>query len=97
MSNSITPTTLATMIPVSGPKSKGSSWFEAMADAWGQTLDRQAVDIEDLATRISGGDDKPATITDLSAQTLRMGFLSTSAHTAITTAGEALKSMAQKS
>ncbi len=97
MSNSITPATLASMIPVASQKQKGSSWFEAMADAWGQTLDRQAVDIEDLSTRISAGDDKPATLTDLSAQTLRMGFLSTSSHTAITTAGEALKTMAQKS
>jgi hypothetical protein len=97
MSHSIPPVTVAALIPISSQKSKGSSWFEAMADAWGQTLDRQASEIEDIATRISNGDDKPATITDLSAQTLRMGFLSTSAHTAITTAGDALKTMAQKS
>jgi hypothetical protein len=96
MSHPITPTSLALMIPASSHKAKGSGWFESMADAWGQTLNRQAAGIEDLSSRVSGGDDRPATLTDLSAQTLRMGFLSTSSHTAISTAGEALKTMVQK-
>lgn len=97
MSNSIDPISLMAMAPLAQDKPKGGSWFEALADAWGQTLDRQAGDIEALSSRISAGDDKPATITELSAESLRMGFLSTSSHTAISTAGEALKTMAQKS
>lgn len=77
-------------------KPKGS-WFQAMATAWGETLDKQATNIEDLSARVSNGEDKPATITEMSAETMRMGFLSTASHTAISSAGEALKTMAQKS
>lgn len=83
--------------PLMTNKPKGSSWFESMAEAWGQTLDRQASAIENLSDQVSGGDDKPATITELSTESLRMSFLSNSSHTAITSAGEALKTMAQKS
>lgn len=84
--------------PLAGhSKTKGGSWFESMAQAWGQTLDKQAGQIEDLSNQVSAGDDKPATITELSAESLRMSFLSNSSHTAISSAGEALKTMAQKS
>jgi hypothetical protein len=75
----------------------GSSWFEAMAQAWGDTLDRQALQIETLSARVSGGDDKPATITELSAESLRMSFLATSSHTSLSAVGEALRTLAQKS
>jgi hypothetical protein len=68
-----------------------------MAQAWGDTLDRQALQIESLSARISAGDDRPATITELSAQSLRMGFLATSSHTGLSTVGEALRTLAQKS
>ncbi len=96
MSNTLDSLSMVATAPMGARESKGNTWFEAMADAWGQTLDRQAGDIEALSSRVSGGDDKPATITELSAQSLRMGFLSTSSHTAISSAGEALKTMAQK-
>jgi hypothetical protein len=76
---------------------KPSTWFEAMAQAWGQALDNQANTIQQLSDQVSaGGSDSPATITELTAQSLRMGFLSTSSHTSISTVGEALKTMAQK-
>lgn len=80
-----------------GKSSRSASWFESMSDAWGRTLDQQAARIEDLSGSIAGGNDKPEVVTLLSAESLRMGFLSTSSHTAISTAGEALKTMAQKS
>lgn len=83
--------------PTQGSKPKSGSWFEGLADAWGKTLDQQANSIEAISAQVSAGDDKPATITELSTESLRMGFLSTSSHTAITSAGEALKTMAQKS
>lgn len=54
--------------------------------------------METLATRISdGGDDKPSTLTLMSAESLKMGFLSNSSHTALSSTGEALKTLAQKS
>jgi hypothetical protein len=95
----LTTNALSSLAAVSsgGSRPQSGSWFEAMAQAWGDTLDRQAMQIEDLSARISGGDDRPATITELSAQSLRMGFLSTSSHTGLSTVGEALRTLAQKS
>jgi len=96
MSNSINPLSVLAAAPMAADKSKSGSWYEAMADAWGKTLDQQADNIETLSDKVSAGDDKPATITQ-SAESLKMGFLSNSSHTAISSAGEALKTMAQKS
>lgn len=78
-------------------KAKNGSWFQAMADAWGKTLDAQADTIQDLSTRVSAGEDKPSNLSAMSVETLRFGYLTTSSHTAITSAGEGLKSMASKS
>ena len=97
MSNSINPLAALAAAPASSTKSKSGSWYQAMAEAWGETLDRQAGQIETLSDKVSAGDDKPAIITQLSAESLKMGFLSNSSHTAISSAGEALKTMAQKS
>lgn len=71
-------------------------WFEAMAEAWGKTLDAKATQIEDVAAQISGGDDRPATITQMSTMSLQMGFLSQSAHTSISSVGTALETMSRK-
>lgn len=76
---------------------KSGSWFQAMADAWGKTLDEQANTIQDLSTRVSAGEDKASNLSAMSVETLRFGYLTTSSHTAITSAGEGLKSMASKS
>ena len=75
---------------------KGTTWFEAMADAWGQALDRQAGQIQQQSDVIAGGDDTPAAVTELTAQSLKMSFLSSSSHTAISTVGQALDTMARK-
>ncbi|RQP21262.1 hypothetical protein [Piscinibacter terrae] len=96
MSDSINPLSVMATAPTSSDK-KAGSWYQAMADAWGQTLDRQASSMETIADKISAGDDKPATITQLSAESLKMGFLSNTSHTALSSTGEALKTMAQKS
>ena len=74
----------------------GSSWFEAMADAWGKTLDGQANKIETLANEIGDGADTPASITTLTAESLKMGFISNSSHTSLTSVGTALETMARK-
>lgn len=97
MSDSINPLSVMATAPSTGDKNQAGSWYQAMADAWGQTLDRQASSMETIADKISAGDDKPATITQLSAESLKMGFLSNTSHTALSSTGEALKTMAQKS
>ena len=76
---------------------KTGTWYQAMAEAWGETLDRQATKLESLGNQISSGGDKPSTLTMMSAESLKMGFLANSSHTALSSTGEALKTLAQKS
>lgn len=98
MSNTLL-NTLATA-PTSTTRSQsgtgGGSWFEAMADAWGQALDKQAGDIETKSAAVGAGGDKPADVTELTAMSLKMSFLASSSHTAISTVGSALETMARK-
>ena len=42
-----------------GKTNGGGSWFEAMADAWGKTLDTEAGRIEEMSDSISAGNDRP--------------------------------------
>jgi hypothetical protein len=73
------------------------SWFEALADAWGQTLDQQAARIEQLANGVgNGGTDNPSQVTQMTAEALRMNFLSNASHTSIDSVGKALETMARK-
>ena len=78
-------------------KKNSSSWYEAMAEAWGEALDKQAGKIETLSTEMAdSGVDTPAKITQLTAESLRMGFLSNSSHTSLTSVASALETMARK-
>lgn len=79
-----------------GNKTQGGSWFEAMADAWGQALDKQAGDIETASNAMNNGGDTPSAVTELTAMSLKMSFLASSSHTAIATVGSALETMARK-
>jgi hypothetical protein len=99
MSDSINPLSVMATSPGMGQKNSasGGTWYQAMAEAWGQTLDAQAGRMETLAGEISTGGDKPSTLTMMSAEALKMGFLSQASHTAVSATGEALKTMAQKS
>jgi len=102
MSNYVNPSQLsqiaaAPMTTQKSANSSGSSWFEAMAQAWGQALDNQASVIQQKSDAITnGGTDNPSAITDLTTQSLKMSFLSNSSHTSISTVGEALATMARK-
>jgi len=80
-----------------GPRGRSSdSWFEAMADAWGSALDTQATRIVEQADLVSGGFDTPSEITALTAESLRMNFISNSSHTSLTSVGSALETLARK-
>ena len=102
MSNVNTPIASLAITPITsqneGRKFQGSggTFFEALARAWGAALDRQATSIEELSAGLEGND-TPSAITELTAESLKMGFLSTSSHTAISAVGEALRTMARKS
>jgi hypothetical protein len=77
--------------------SKGSSsFFEAMSRAWGDALDKQANLITEKSDAISGGDDTPGAITELTAQSMKMGFLSNSAHTSQSAVSDGINSLSRK-
>ena len=89
---------MATSATQGTDKNKSGTWYQAMAQAWGETLDRQADTLQGLSNEIGqGGKDNPSTLTQMSAEALKMGFLSQSSHTTLSSTGEALKTMAQKS
>ena len=75
---------------------RDGNWFEAMAEAWGEALDNQANRITDAAAQLQDGNDTPSQITTVTAEALRMQFLSNSSHTALTSMGSALETMARK-
>ncbi|MCX7231317.1 MAG: hypothetical protein NTW15_20335 [Burkholderiales bacterium] len=85
------------MLPKPTDPSKTSSWYEALAKAWGQVVDDQAGAIEGLSDRISGGDDKPGTLTLLTAASAKMQFTANSASTSLGSVGNSLETMARKS
>ena len=77
--------------------SNGSgTFFEAMAQAWGEALDRQANAIVQKSDALTAGDDSPAAVTALTTEALKMSFLSNSSHTSISSVGSALETMARK-
>lgn len=78
------------------PQRKSGSFFEALADAWGKTLDNQANRIQQQSDELSAGNNTPSQITQLTALSLEMGFISNSAHTAIGAVGQGLETMARK-
>ena len=86
------------------------SWFEAMAKAWGNALDQQANKVTALSDQVSagsdagangqngasGGSDNPSVLTQLTAESLKMQFLSTSASSSTNAVGQALNTLGQK-
>ncbi len=99
MSNYIDPLNIMALAPIQPKKSTeggGSNFFEAMAGAWGQALDKQAAEIQRASDIINGGDDRPAALTELTAQSLKMSFLSNSSQSSISAVGKALETMARK-
>lgn len=85
--------------PLTSDKRNSSegSWFEAMAEAWGKALDKQAANIETQSAQLGDqGVDTPAAVTKLTAESLKMSFLSNSSHTALSSVGTSLETMARK-
>lgn len=80
-----------------GKEEKANSWYEALAQAWGDVLNKQAADIESRADAISNGSDQPKDLLLLSAQAQRFGFTSNNASTSTNSVGEALQTLGKKS
>lgn len=80
----------------SSGSSGGNSWYQAMAKAWGNTLDRTATDITAVSDQIGGGADKPSDMVQLTTMSLKFGFQSQNASTSIKSIGEGLSATARK-
>lgn len=75
-----------------------ANWFEAFAGAWGKALDNQAAAIEQRSDLIANeGGDTPSQITQLTAESMKMSFLSQSSHSSLDSVSKALETMARKS
>lgn len=106
MSNNINPTIgnfIASSSAGSGSASarsssggSSSSWYAAMSKAWGQTLDGQAAKITQLSDAIGAGDDKPSQMIELTAESLKMQFMSNNASTSQNSVGQALETLGKK-
>jgi hypothetical protein len=78
-------------------KSTSSGFFEALARAWGEALDKQAQVISDKSNALNqDGNDTMSAVTELTAESSRMSFLANSSHTSLSESGEALKAVSQK-
>ncbi len=73
-----------------------NSWFEAVAEAWGSTLDAQANKLNQMSSQIGGGNEEPSQIAQLSAESMRMSFMAQSENTSIGALGQSLETMARK-
>ncbi len=84
-------------VPKKGSGKEATSWYEAMAEAWGQTLDAQANRIETMSKQLTdGGQDNPSHLTMMHTQSMKMSFLSTASHSSLQSVGDALNTMARK-
>lgn len=81
----------------SGGGGGSASWFEAMSRAWGARLDAQASRITELSDSIGGsGNDQPSNMVRLTAESLRMQFLSQNAATSQNSVAQALESLSKR-
>lgn len=104
MTNPIDPNGLTTNFIVqsnaAGQRSVSSgdsnSWYEAMSKAWGQTLDAQAAEITQLSDAISAGGDQPSNMVALTAESLKMQFMSNNAATSQNSVGQALETLGKR-
>lgn len=88
--------TAADTTPTSGTTATTTDWFEALAQAWGQTLDAEAQKITDLSNQLSTSSQDPSQYALLTAESQRMSFLANSESTSVNAAGEALQTLARK-
>ncbi|MGH1421627.1 MAG: hypothetical protein ACRBEQ_07405 [Hyphomonas sp.] len=73
-----------------------SSWYRALAEAWGSALDQQAQKIADMSDALPSGSENPSDLIALTAESMRMQFLSNSSSTSTNSVGSALETMARK-
>ena len=91
------------MSPMMGTRSSSTAdsgdanWFQALSEAWGKTLDNEASKISAMSDSLgNSGQENPSDITKLTAESMRMSFLSNSSSSSIDSVGKSLETMARK-
>lgn len=86
-----------TTAPTDSSSSSGKkhTWYEAMAEALGSSLDAQASKIESLS-QAAVGNDTPSSLLAVTTASQKFSFMATSASTAVNSAGEGNKTLARK-
>jgi hypothetical protein len=74
----------------------GASWYEAMAQAWGQVMDGQAAKVTSASDAISSGNDSPSAMVTLTAEAQKMAFMAQNASSSVNAIAEALETLATK-
>jgi len=74
----------------------GKSWFEAMAQAWGNRLDSQANEIISLSDALGSGQNNPSQVALLTAASQEMAFLAQSAATSQNSSAQAIENLAKR-
>jgi hypothetical protein len=96
-STPINPLIQLALTSVPQTKTTSGSFYEALAQAWGQALDKQAQVIQEKSAELNqDGNDTPGAITQLSAESAKISFMANSSHTSMSESAEALKAVAQK-
>jgi hypothetical protein len=82
---------------ISPATTKTGNFFEALARAWGEALDKQAQVIQEKSAALNqDGNDTPGAMTELTAESAKISFMANSSHTSMSESAEALKAVAQK-
>jgi hypothetical protein len=82
---------------ISPATTQTGNFFEALARAWGEALDKQAQVIQEKSAVLNqDGNDTPGAMTELTAESAKIAFMANSSHTSMSESAEALKAVAQK-
>jgi hypothetical protein len=101
MSSTTNPLTqlVLTNLPTTNTNTKTTSgnFYEALARAWGESLDRQAQIISDKSAELNQeGNDTPGAITQLTAESAKISFMAQMSQTSMSQSAKALETVAQK-
>ncbi|MCD9032378.1 hypothetical protein LDO32_11645 [Luteimonas sp. Y-2-2-4F] len=79
-----------------GGGGNSSSWYAAMAQAWGNTLNAQAAKITNMSDQISAGSNEPSQMIQLTAMSHEMSFMANNASTSQNSVGQALETLGKR-
>jgi len=94
-SNQISEVSAVESEPTRTAKNGNSSWYVAMAKAWGNALDKQSQKLVDESLVLNNSTSVGDAI-KVTAEAHKLSFLSNAASTASNSAGQALETLARK-